>query len=120
MVFYFIFQIDYILTNIRHLTDIIKCKTIPGEAEVSQHKLVVMDLKTRTKKKRQYQRENEVKIKWWRLKDQAVAEDYAKDVTKNMADCEQTEWTIFLSGYESSAQCASTGRSCQKYGAAPR
>ena len=29
--------IDYILTNRRHLKDIINCKTIPGEAVVSQH-----------------------------------------------------------------------------------
>ena len=59
-------QIDYILTNRRHLKYIINCKTIPGEAVVSQRRLVVMD--PRTKKKRQYRREDEVKIKWWRLK----------------------------------------------------
>ena len=53
-----------------------------------------MDPMTRTKKKRQYQRENEVKIKWWRRKDQSVAEDYAKDVINNMEDCEQSEWPI--------------------------
>ena len=87
-------QIDYILTNRRHLKYIINCKTIPGEAVVSQHRLVVMDLRTRTKKKRQYRRENEVKIKWWRLKDQAVADDYAKDVINNMKNCEEPEWTI--------------------------
>ena len=51
-------------------------------------------MRTRTKKKRQYQRENEVKIKWWRLKDQAVADDYAKDVINNMENCEEPEWTI--------------------------
>ena len=56
-------HIHYILTNRRHLRDITNCKTIPGEAVVSQHRLVVMDLRTSTKKKRQYQRENEVKIK---------------------------------------------------------
>ena len=55
-------KIDYILTNKTHLKDIINCKTIPGEAVVSQHRLVVVDLRTSTKKKRQYQRENEVKI----------------------------------------------------------
>ena len=74
------------LTNRRHLKYIINCKTIPGEAVVSQLRLVVVDLRTRTKKKRQYQLENEVKIKWWILKDQAVAEDYAKDVINNMED----------------------------------
>ena len=88
-------QIDYILTNRRSLKDIINCKTIPGEAVVSQNRLAVVDLRTSAKKKIQYQRENEVKIKWWRLKDQALAEDYAKDVTKNMENCEQPEWTIF-------------------------
>ena len=88
-------QIDYILTNRRSLKYIINCKTIPGEAAVSQHRLVVMDLSTRTQKRRQYQRDNEVKIKWWRLKDQAVADDYANDVIDNMEDCEQPEWTIF-------------------------
>ena len=58
-------QIDYIWTNRRHLKYIINCKTVPGESVVSQHRLVVMDLRSRTKKKRQYQRENKVKIKWW-------------------------------------------------------
>ena len=52
-----------------------------------------MDLSTRTQKRRQYQRDNEVK--WWRLKDQAVADDYANDVIDNMEYCEQSEWTIF-------------------------
>ena len=88
-------HIDYILTNRKHLKYIINCKTIPGEAVISQHRLVVMDLRTRTKKKRQYRRENGLKIKWWRLKDQAVAGDYTKDVINNMEDCEEPEWTIF-------------------------
>ena len=61
-------QIDYILTNRRHLKYVINCNTIPGEAVVSQHRLVVMDLRTRTQTKRQYQRVNEVKTKWWRLR----------------------------------------------------
>ena len=82
------------MTNRRHLKDIISCKTIPVEAVVSQHSLVVMDLRTRTKKKIQYRREIEVNIKWWRLKDQAVAEDNAKDVINNMDNCEEPEWTI--------------------------
>ena len=111
-------QIDYILTNRRHLKDIINCKTIPGEAVVSQHRLVVMDLRTRTKKKRQYRRENEVKIKWWRLKDQTVADDYAKDVINNMGDCEQPEWTIFSETVKEkgSEHCGVTtgGKSMQK------
>ena len=87
-------QIDYIVTNRRSLKYIINCKTIPGEAVVSQHSLVVMDLRTRTPKKRQYQRVNEVKIKWWKLKYHAVADDYANDVIDNMEYCEQPEWTI--------------------------
>ena len=97
---------------------IINCKTIPGEAVVSQHRLVVMDLRTRTKKKRQYRRENEVKIKWWRLKDQAVADDYAKDVINNMGDCEEPEWTIFSETVKEkgSEHCRVTtgGKSMQK------
>ena len=111
-------QIDYILTNRRHLNDIINCNTMPGEAVVSQHTLVVMDLRTRTKKKRQYRRENEVKIKWWRLKDQAVADDYAKDVINNMENCEEPEWTIFSETMKAkgSEHCGVTtgGKSMQK------
>ena len=85
------------MTNRRHLKYIINCKTIPGEAVVSQHKLVVMDLRTRPKinKKIQYRRENEVMSKWWILKDEAVADDYTKDVINNMDNCEEPEWTIF-------------------------
>ena len=111
-------QIDYILFNRSYLKDIINCKTIPGEAVVSQHRLVVMDLRTSAKKKRQYQRENEVKIKWWRLDNQALAEDYAKDVTKNVEDCEQPEWTIFAETVKEkgSDHCGVTtgGKSMQK------
>ena len=111
-------QIDYILINRRHLKDIINCKTIPGEAVISQQRLVVMDLRTRTKKKRQYRRENEVKIKWWRLKDQAVADDYAKDVINNMDTCEEPEWTIFSETMKEkgSEHCGVTtgGKSMQK------
>ena len=44
-------QIDYILTNRRHLEDVINCKTIPGEAVIPQHRLVMIDLRTRTKEK---------------------------------------------------------------------
>ena len=62
---------------------------------VSPHRLVVMDLRTRTKKKRQYRRENGVNIKWWRLKDQAVADDYTMDVINNVEICEEPEWKIF-------------------------
>ena len=89
-------QIDYILNNRRHLKDIINCKTIPGEAAVSQHRLVVVNLRTRPKKKRQYRRENEVKIKWWRIKDQAVADDSTKDIINNKDNCEEHEWTLFF------------------------
>ena len=56
------------------------CKTIPGEALVSQQRLVVMDLKTIPKKETRYRQENKVWIKWWKLKDQAVAYDYATGV----------------------------------------
>ena len=88
-------KLTIILTNRRSLKDIINCKTIPGEAVVSQHRLVVMDLRTRTQKKIQYQRVNKVKIKWWRLKDHAVADDYVNNVIDNMEYCEQPEWAIF-------------------------
>ena len=111
-------QIDYILTNRRILKDIINCKTIPGESVVSQHRLVVMDLRTRTQKKRQYQRVKEVKIKWWRLKDHAVADEYANDVIDNMEYCEQPEWTIFSETVKEkgSEHCGVTtgGKSMQK------
>ena len=45
-------QIDYILNNRRHMKYIINSKTIPGEAVVSQHRLVVMDLRTSAQEKR--------------------------------------------------------------------
>ena len=57
----------------------------------SQYRPVVKDLRTRTKKKRQYRRENEVNIKCWRLKYQTVAED----VINNVEYFEEPEWTIF-------------------------
>ena len=44
-------KLTIILTNRRLLKYIINGKTIPGEAVVSQHRLIVMDLRTRTKKK---------------------------------------------------------------------
>ena len=77
-----------------------------------------MDLRTRTKKKRQYRWENEVNIKWRRLKDQAVADDYAKAVIKNMENCEEPEWKIFSETVKEkgSEHCKVTigGKSMQK------
>ena len=77
-----------------------------------------MDLRTRTKKKRQYRRENEVKIKWWTLKDQAVADDNAKDVINNMEHFEEPEWTILSETMKEkgSEHCGLTtgGKSMQK------
>ena len=111
-------QIDYILTKRRHLKYIINCKTIPGEVVVSQHRLAVMDLRTRTRKKRQYRRDNEVKIKWWRLEDRTVAKEYANDVINNMEYCEEPEWTIFSETVKEkgSEHCGVTtdGKSMQK------
>ena len=42
-------QIDYIVTNRRHLTNHINCDIVLTEAVVSQNRLVVMDLGTKRK-----------------------------------------------------------------------
>ena len=66
-------KIDYIFTNRKHMKAIVNCKAILDVAMVSQHRLVMRDLRTRPRKKSRYRQENEVRIKWWRHKDQVVA-----------------------------------------------
>jgi len=56
------------------------CETIPGEVVVSQHRLVLVDLKTIPKMESRYRRANKDRIKRWRLTGQAVVDNYAKDV----------------------------------------
>ena len=59
-------QIDYILTRKRDRRAIMNCKVIPGECVVTQHRLLVMDLRTGRHRKRKKVAVKKIKI--WNLK----------------------------------------------------
>ena len=85
-------QIDYKFIIPRHLRDTVNYKTIPYETVVSQHRLVVMDLRTRLKESR-CRRENEVRIMWWRLMHEAAATDCSTDIINSGDDDSEYDWT---------------------------
>ena len=81
-------QIDYMLARREHKRIVIDCKVIPGEEVVSQHRLVMMELRIERTRKSKVKRIG--KIKSWRLRDGAVAREFKVGVIdkqgKDVAD----------------------------------
>jgi len=44
------------------------CKVVPGESVVTQHKLLILDIRIR-RRFRKIKSKLDLKIKWWRLKE---------------------------------------------------
>ena len=60
-------QIDFFLTRKVDKDYCIDCKVVPGESVVTQHRLLILDIRIR--RFRKIKRRLDLKIKWWRLKE---------------------------------------------------
>ena len=79
-------QIDFILTTKRNRKMVEDCKVIPGEAVVSQHRLLVADIKI-GKKKRNKLVVKEKRIKIWKLKE----DGYQQELRTKVEECIERE-----------------------------
>ena len=81
-------------------------KVIPGEECVSQHKLVVMDMRFQrsTKKKAKDMRS---RLKTWRLRSATEKEEFKCEVEKIMVHAEsaQERWNSLEHGLKNAAEC---------------
>ena len=66
-------QIDYIMVRKEDSKLVMDCKVIPGEPVVTQHRLLIADLRMKVEKKRRKE-ERKRKIKVWELRDEKKSE----------------------------------------------
>lgn len=84
-------QIDYILCRRCFRREVRDCKVINGESVTSQHRLLVMDMSIRVQKGGVCRKEFQRKIKWWRLKEENVTEEYRDKVLESVVEKESVE-----------------------------
>ena len=108
--------VDYVLTRKNDMKDV---KVIPGEECVSQHKLVVMDMRIKrsTKKKAKGTRG---RLKTWRLRSATEKEEFKCEVEKIMVHGEsaQERWISLELGLKKVAEkvCGRSkgGKKCEE------
>lgn len=89
-------QIDYVLCRRRFRKEIRDCKVINGESVTSQHRLLVVDLNIESGRRVQCKKRTEKKIKWWRLKEVNVREEFRNKVLDSVVERENVEewWDV--------------------------
>ena len=61
-------QIDFFLIRRVDKGSCIDCKVVPGDSVITQHRLLVLNIRIR-KRLRKIKRKLDPNIKWWRLKE---------------------------------------------------
>ena len=82
-------QIDFIMVKKDFAKEIIDCKALPGEQITSQHRVVIMKLKT----KRRFKRKTvgKKRIRWWKLKDSEIRQRFIQVLRAKMEDVQFDE-----------------------------
>ena len=76
-------QIDYMLVRPNENVMVTNCKVIPGEACLTQHRLVCSDIKVKGMK-RHKRKKGVRKIKQWKLREETVRREFEEEVEKRM------------------------------------
>ena len=82
-------QIDYLLVRRNKRKEVLDCKVIPGEAVVQQHRICVMDLKIKRKKKKLTRGLG--KIQTWKLRDNEIRHKYITTVLERKEEYNQSQ-----------------------------
>ena len=83
-------QIDYMLYRRKSLKDVADCKTLVGEQVTSQHRTVVCKIQLETRPKRPAP--VKPRIRWWKLKEDSVKEDFRRGVEQNLGQTLPQDW----------------------------
>ena len=71
-------QIDYIMLRKEYAKECTNCKVLPQEAVTTQHRVLVAELEVKTTRDRRA--EGRKQIRWWKLKDEKVKENFMRCV----------------------------------------
>jgi len=83
-------QIDYMLCRRNTLKEVVDCKTLVGEHVTTQHRIVVCKLQFETKPKRSAP--VKPRIRWWKLKEEDVKEDFKRRVGQTLSQDLPEDW----------------------------
>lgn len=77
-------QLDYLLYRRKHIKEIKNTKVIYSESVAAQHKLVVADYEMVVGKRRKCIKRGEQRIKWWKLKEEGLREEFKETVLREV------------------------------------
>ena len=104
-------QIDYMLYRRKGLKEVADCKTLVGEHVTKQHRLLVCKLQLETKPRRPAP--VEPRIRWWKLKEDSIREDFKRRVGQTLGQTLPEDWKTTTTTFKEIAKSvlgSSSGR----------
>ena len=111
-------QIDFIMLRKEYTKECKNCKVLPKEATTTQHRVLIAELEVKATRKRRV--EGRKMIRWWKLKNNEVREEFRRSVVERMANAHEVttenveEWWEETSGLIRSCGEEVCGRSSGK------
>ena len=111
-------QIEFIMLRKEYAKECKNCKVLPKEAITTQHRVLIAELEVKATRKRRV--EGRKMIRWWKLKNNEVREEFRRSVVERMANAHEVttenveEWWEETSGLIRSCGEEVCGRSSGK------
>ena len=80
-------QIDFIMLRKEYTKECKNCKVLPKEAITTQHRVLIAELEVKATRKRRVQ--GRKLIRWWKLKNNEVREEFRRSVVERMANAHE-------------------------------
>ena len=80
-------QIDFIMLRKEYIKECKNCKVLPKEAITTQHRVLIAELEVKATRKRRV--EGRKMIRWWKLKNDEVREEFRRSVVERMANAHE-------------------------------
>ena len=80
-------QIDFIMLRKEYTKECKNCKVLPKEAITTQHRVLIAELEVKATRKRRV--EGRKMIRWWKLKNDEVREEFRRSVVERMANAHE-------------------------------
>ena len=80
-------QIDFIILRKEYTKECKNCKVLPKEATTTQHRVLIAELEVKATRKRRV--EGRKLIRWWKLKNNEVREEFRRSVVERMANAHE-------------------------------
>ena len=80
-------QIDFIMLRKEYTKECKNCKVLPKEAITTQHRVLIAELEVKATRKRRV--EGRKMIRWWKLKNNEVREEFRRNVVERMANAHE-------------------------------